>query len=76
MKAKSYGGTKIYDIEVGAVNKLYAENIPPGPVFLSPQWKELYRYAIKEADRTGIELNVNLGTGWNPGGLRSLQRMP
>jgi len=68
MRAKGYGGATVYDCGVGVGSSPYAENIQPCPLFLSPQWMEHYRYTVKEADRIGIELNVNLGSGWNPGG--------
>lgn len=40
----------------------------PGNVFLSPGWMALYRHAVREADRLGIALAVNVTSGWNPGG--------
>ena len=41
---------------------------PRGPHFMSPQWRELYKHAVREADRLGIALGVNLSSGWNCGG--------
>jgi len=41
---------------------------PRGPHFMSPEWRELYRHAVDEADRLGIALTVNLCSGWNCGG--------
>jgi hypothetical protein len=35
---------------------------------MSPEWMELYKYAVQEAQRLGIELSVNVQSGWNPGG--------
>ena len=35
---------------------------------MSPAWMELYQHAVKEAQRVGIELSVNVQSGWNPGG--------
>ena len=66
MKAKGYGGASIVD--AGSSNYKVAKKTPAGPVYLSPEWMELYKYAVKEADRFGIELSVNVGSGWNPGG--------
>ncbi|HEY0945503.1 MAG TPA: glycosyl hydrolase [Opitutaceae bacterium] len=42
--------------------------IPKGPEFLSPEWRALYRHALQEADRLGLEVGVNLSTGWCMGG--------
>jgi len=66
MKAKGYGGASLVD--AGSSNYQVAHKTPAGPVFMSPEWMELYKHAVKEADRIGIELSVNLGSGWNPGG--------
>jgi len=66
MKAKGYGGASIVD--AGSSNYTVAKKTAPGPVFMSDAWMELYKHAIKEADRLGIELSVNTQSGWNPGG--------
>ena len=65
MKAKGYGGASIVD--AGSSNYQIAEKTKAGPIFMSPAWMELYRHAVKEADRIGIELSVNTQSGWNPG---------
>ncbi len=65
MKAKGYGGASIIDAGSSAYN--IARKTEAGPVFMSPAWMELYQYAVKEADRMGIELSVNVQSGWNPG---------
>jgi hypothetical protein len=41
---------------------------PQGVKFLSEEWKELYRFALQEADKYGIEVGVNLSSGWCMGG--------
>lgn len=66
MKDKGYGGASIVD--AGSSNYQEAAKTAAGPVFMSPEWMELYKHAVKEADRIGIELSVNMGSGWNPGG--------
>ena len=65
MKDKGYGGASIVD--AGSSNYQVAAKTAAGPVFMSPAWMELYKYAVKEADRIGIELSVNVQSGWNPG---------
>ena len=41
------------------------QSIPAGPaIYLSPQWLELYKYMIKEAERLKIEVNMNNDGGW------------
>ena len=66
MKAKGYGGASLVD--AGSSNYQVAAKTVAGPVFMSPAWMELYKHAVKEADRVGIELSVNVQSGWNPGG--------
>ncbi|MBA7556584.1 putative beta-glucuronidase [subsurface metagenome] len=66
MKAKGYGGASIFD--AGSSNYRVARKTAAGPVFMSPEWMELYKHAVREAERIGIELSVNTQSGWNPGG--------
>ncbi len=66
MREKGYGGASIVD--AGSSNYAVAGKTQAGPVFMSPAWMELYKHAVKEAQRLGIELSVNVQSGWNPGG--------
>jgi hypothetical protein len=34
---------------------------------MSQEWLALYRHAVREADRLGLELSINVQSGWNPG---------
>ncbi len=46
-----------------------SEGIPPGPVkFNSPEWHEMFSFAVKEADRLGLELCVHKCAGWSSSG--------
>jgi hypothetical protein len=65
MKDKGYGGASLVD--AGSSSYQVARKTAAGPVFMSPAWMELYRHAVREADRLGIELSVNVQSGWNPG---------
>ena len=43
----------------------YAGKTPlPGVEFLEPEWRELFRHAIREAARLKIEIGFNLAGGW------------
>ena len=42
--------------------------MPHGPTFFSPEWRELYKHALREADRLGLEMSLNILSGWNLGG--------
>ena len=39
-----------------------------GPGFMSPEWCELFTYACHVADSLGIEMSLNITSGWNDGG--------
>ena len=40
-----------------------------GPVkLLSPQWWELMRHTVQEADRLGLKINLTAGSGWSHSG--------
>jgi hypothetical protein len=41
---------------------------PIGPLFMGPGWRELFKHAVKEANRLGIDLSFNISSGWDCGG--------
>ena len=46
-----------------------SNNIPAGRVrFLSPEWRELFLHALKEADRLGMKISIHTCDGWNLAG--------
>ena len=51
MKANGYGGASIVD--AGSSNYTVAAKTKAGPVFMSAGWMELYKHAVKEAQRLG-----------------------
>ncbi len=42
--------------------------LPAGPRFLSEDWTKLFRFALEETARLGMEMSVNLCDGWDSGG--------
>ena len=45
------------------------QGAPVGPVpFASPRWRELFRHVCTEANRLGLEVNMNNDAGWNGSG--------
>jgi hypothetical protein len=61
MQRQGVSGVLLFDAGEG-------KGSPVGPVFMSPPWRELFKHAIREADRLGIEVGVNLCSGWDAGG--------
>ena len=57
---------------VGIGNVLFLEvdlQIPAGPVrFGTPQWREMFKYAIDEAGRLGLEVRIMNGPGYSLSG--------
>ncbi len=60
MQRVGIGGVLIMEVDQGA---------PQGAVdFMSPRWRELFQHVAKEADRLGLEINMNNDAGWNGSG--------
>jgi hypothetical protein len=60
MKRAGIGGVLIMEVDQGA---------PVGPVaFMSPQWREMFKHVVVEAQRLGLEVNMNNDAGWNGSG--------
>jgi hypothetical protein len=56
MKRAGIGGAIVLEVNIG---------LPRGPVeFMSPPWQALFRHAVDEADRLGIEIALGAGPGW------------
>ena len=66
MKAAGMAGALVYD--AGGPAKGGNEDVPDGPMFGSPPWIELFRYAISNAHDLGLEMGLNAQSGWNLGG--------
>ena len=66
MKAKGFGGAIITD--AGGAEQEGNGPVPAGPAFFSPEWRELFKYTLHEADRLGLEMSLNIQSGWNLGG--------
>jgi len=66
MKAKGFGGAVLFDAN-GATQDGNAA-VPHGPTFFTPEWRELYKHTLREADRLGLEISLNIQSGWNLGG--------
>jgi hypothetical protein len=58
MKRVGIGGVLIMDVV-----ERYAP--PPGPAtFMGDRWRELFQFALQEANRLGLEVNMTNGPGW------------
>ncbi|MCR8560239.1 glycosyl hydrolase [Mucilaginibacter sp. BJC16-A38] len=60
MKKAGIGNLIFLEVNVG---------IPRGKVdFLSDEWQELFKHAVKESERLGIEITLGIGPGWTGSG--------
>lgn len=66
MAAKGFGGAVI--IDANGAEQWGNAPVPHGPTFFSPAWRELYKYAVQIAAKQGLELSLNIQSGWNLGG--------
>jgi hypothetical protein len=66
MKAKGFGGAVLLD--AGGADQGGNARVPHGPTFMTPAWRELYKHTLREADRLGLEMSLNILSGWNLGG--------
>ena len=66
MKAKGFGGAVL--IDAGGANQWNNAQVPHGPTFLTTEWRELYKHALREANRLGLAISLNIQSGWNLGG--------
>ena len=64
-KAKGMGGVMLVCSSNGSYG---GDPIPQGPEYLSPEWRDLYKFALQEAKRLGLEVGVNFCGGWDMGG--------
>ncbi|MCB9784283.1 MAG: glycosyl hydrolase [Candidatus Omnitrophica bacterium] len=60
MAKAGLGGVILMEVDVG---------IPRGPVeFMSEEWRELFKHAVEEAERLGLQITLNAGPGWTGSG--------
>ena len=60
MKEAGIGGAQMFTVSQG---------IPKGPVdYMGPAWRDMTAFAVKEADRLGIELCIHNCAGWSSSG--------
>jgi hypothetical protein len=60
MKRVGIGGVLIMEVD---------QAMPRGPVdFMGTQWRELFKHVASEANRLGLEVNMNDDAGWNGSG--------
>jgi len=60
LKRAGIGGVSMMEVDVG---------IPRGPVtFMSPEWRALFKHAVAEAERLGLQITLNAGPGWTGSG--------
>src|SRR4051812_28336598 len=52
MKAKGFGGAIITDADGSSQDG--NARAPHGPTFFSPEWRELYKHTLREANRLGL----------------------
>ena len=60
MKEKGIGSVVFLEVNVG---------VPRGNVdFLTPEWKNCFKHAVRECERLGISMILGIGPGWTGSG--------
>ncbi|HOV78349.1 MAG TPA: glycosyl hydrolase, partial [Sedimentisphaerales bacterium] len=60
MKQADIGGVILMEVDVGVLR---------GPVrFMSEPWRALFKHAVTEAERLGLQMTLNAGPGWTGSG--------
>jgi len=60
MKTAGIGGVILMEVDVG---------VPRGPVrFMSEPWRAMFKHAVNEAERLGLQITLNAGPGWTGSG--------
>lgn len=63
MKAVGIGGLTNFD-----VNLMTPQIVPHRLAYMTPEWKDAFRFAASEADRQGLELAIASSPGWSETG--------
>ena len=60
MKRVGIGGVAFMEVD---------QDVPKGPVrFMSPQWQEMFAFAVSEGKRLGLKFDLNNDAGWTGSG--------
>jgi hypothetical protein len=70
MKKAGIHGAILFDAAccAGETYGTVTKKTPAGYVFMSPEWREHFVYACHVADSLGMEISMNITSGWNDGG--------
>ncbi|MCX6907528.1 MAG: glycosyl hydrolase, partial [Verrucomicrobia bacterium] len=63
---KGFGGALICDADGSSQDG--NDRAPHGPTFFTSEWRALYKHTLREANRLGLEMSLNIQSGWNLGG--------
>lgn len=66
MRKQGFGGALICD--AGGAEQGGNATVKHGPTFMTPEWRNLYKFTLSEAHRLGLEMSLNIQSGWNLGG--------
>ena len=66
MKKVGLAGALIYD--AGSSSYRDVQRTPAGPAYMSDAWCSLFKDAVRVADSLGLQISMNITSGWNDGG--------
>jgi hypothetical protein len=62
-KAKGVGGVTVYSLSGPGIDAN-----PHGPDYMGPDWRDLFKHTVSEANRLGLGVSTMLCSGWDAGG--------
>ncbi len=70
MREVGIGGCLIMHVKLGDIGQIKMGQMPPdGPIeFMSEEFRKLFRYAVVEADRLGMKIDMNNADGFTGSG--------
>jgi hypothetical protein len=70
MKKAGIHGAILFDAAcaAGTTYGTTTDLTPAGYAFMSPEWRKMFVHACRVADSLGMEISMNITSGWNDGG--------
>ena len=62
LKAQGIAGVTVYSLSAKD------NTAQVGPAYMGPEWRELFKHTLKEAERLGLGVSTMLCSGWSAGG--------
>src|SRR5262245_28212932 len=62
------GGVQNFDAALGGLGRNSAPLVAERVAYLTPRWREMFRFAVTEAHQRGMEFTIAASPGWSESG--------